>query len=67
MPSISRGTSGNFLTRMWGAAKGQTWQDKTPDYSEHTEGQGSSTFRRLVLVHSRSGLPRGNSSSAGDV
>ncbi|KAJ3798310.1 hypothetical protein GGU11DRAFT_595299 [Lentinula aff. detonsa] len=26
MPSISRGTSGNFLTRMWGAAKGQAWK-----------------------------------------
>ncbi|KAJ3713922.1 hypothetical protein C8R42DRAFT_750800 [Lentinula raphanica] len=68
MPSISRGTSGNFLTRMWGAAKGQTWQDKTSEYGEHSETQGSSTFRRLVLVHSRSTLSRGGgSSSAVDV
>ncbi|KAJ4491738.1 hypothetical protein C8R41DRAFT_833907 [Lentinula lateritia] len=48
MPIISRGTSGNFLARMWGAAKGQA-------------------FRRLVLVHSRSGLSRGASSSGVDV
>lgn len=66
MPSISRGTSGNFLSRMWGAAKGQALgQDKT-DCGDYTDGQGSSALRRLTL-HTRPSFSRGLSNSNVDV
>ncbi|TFK74370.1 hypothetical protein BDN72DRAFT_789116 [Pluteus cervinus] len=47
MPSIARpGVSGSFLSRMWGAAKGQQAASDIPQ----------SALKRLVLVHSRSNL-----------
>ncbi|KAF5390369.1 hypothetical protein D9757_005284 [Collybiopsis confluens] len=55
MPSISRGTSGSFLSRMWGAAKGQAL-----GHDHSSDSLGSSALRRLVLVHSRSTLSRGS-------
>eukprot|EP00914_Ancora_sagittata_P017289 GHVO01034124.1.p1 GENE.GHVO01034124.1~~GHVO01034124.1.p1 ORF type:complete len:477 (-),score=-1.14 GHVO01034124.1:346-1776(-) len=59
MPIISRGSSGNFLSRMWGAARGQALDKPTPD-CHPSESLGSSALRRLVLVHSRSTLSRGS-------
>lgn len=63
MPSLPRtGVSGGFLSRMWGAAKGQALgHDKamanTVDCSR--QGQEPNALRRLVLAHSRSGSSRG--------
>jgi G1/S-specific cyclin PLC1 len=87
MPSLAFGrsgaSSGSFLSRMWGAAKGQADKDRVPepshsgenlkpvqgqttalDIGDLAEGRGrgtssSSTLRRLVLAHSRSGVFRG--------
>lgn len=67
LPSMARtGVSGGFLSRMWGAAKGQALgQDKSAasasdsDDSSPQNGQGQSAFRRLVLAHSRSSQLRG--------
>ncbi|KAK0479921.1 hypothetical protein EDD18DRAFT_1206286 [Armillaria luteobubalina] len=57
MPVIARSTaSGGFLSRMWGAAKGQALgHDKSAslDYGTTYSGQGPNTLKRLVLVHSR--------------
>lgn len=58
MPSISRpGASGSFLSRMWGAAKGERLglvESRSDGLPAHN---GQSTFRRLVSVHSRSNHP----------
>lgn len=72
MPSIARtGVSGGFLSRMWGAAKGQPekpneqqhkqpsqWAANNPECQSGDQVQGQSAFRRLVLIHSRSNNPR---------
>ncbi|KAJ7122916.1 hypothetical protein C8R44DRAFT_784908 [Mycena epipterygia] len=58
MPSMSRtGASGNFLSRMWGAAKGEKFSGLVESRSDGMPHQGQSAFKRLVLVHSRSNLP----------
>ncbi|KAJ6516378.1 hypothetical protein C8R45DRAFT_959937 [Mycena sanguinolenta] len=67
MPSIPRpSASGNFLSRMWGAAKGEKLSGLVESRSDGMPSQhGHSAFRRLVLVHSRSNMPgvgRGGSS-----
>ncbi|KAJ6627345.1 hypothetical protein B0H10DRAFT_1941113 [Mycena sp. CBHHK59/15] len=58
MPSISRsGVSGGFLSRMWGAAKGDKHSGLIESRSDGLHShQGQSAFKRLVLVHSRSSL-----------
>lgn len=71
MPGIARtGVSGGFLSRMWGAAKGQQeksseqqkqqvqWAANNPENQSGDQSQGQSAFRRLVLIHSRSNIPR---------
>ncbi|KAK0448036.1 hypothetical protein EV421DRAFT_2052627 [Armillaria borealis] len=62
MPAIARSTaSGGFLSRMWGAAKGQALgHDKSAslDYGTTYSGQGPNTLKRLVLVHSRAANTR---------
>ncbi|KAE9391935.1 hypothetical protein BT96DRAFT_924979 [Gymnopus androsaceus JB14] len=66
MPSIAvRGVSGNFLTRMWGVARGQALgQDKVADCGDYTDGQPGG-LRRLAL-HSKPSFSRGLSSSSVD-
>ncbi|KAF9268365.1 hypothetical protein L218DRAFT_954726 [Marasmius fiardii PR-910] len=60
MPSIPRtGLSGNFLSRMWGAAKAQAGcHEKAVGSDSEADVQLPSAFRRLVLVPSRSALSR---------
>ncbi|KAL4259414.1 cyclin family protein [Pleurotus pulmonarius] len=55
LPSLPRGTSGGFLSRMWGAAKGQESKAQPVDaaLSGQTHGHVQSTFRRLVTSNSR--------------
>ncbi|KAJ7499405.1 hypothetical protein FB451DRAFT_37277 [Mycena latifolia] len=59
MPTISRTpASGSFLSRMWGAAKGEKFSGLVESRSDGMPShQPQSAFRRLVLVHSRSNLP----------
>jgi hypothetical protein len=59
MPSITRpGTSGSFLSRMWGAAKGEKLSGLVESRSDGMPSlHGPNAFKRLVLVHSRSNLP----------
>ncbi|KAJ7283294.1 hypothetical protein C8J57DRAFT_1462426 [Mycena rebaudengoi] len=59
MPTLSRpGTSSGFLSRMWGAAKGEKQSGLEESRSDGMNlHQGHSAFKRLVLVHSRSTLP----------
>jgi hypothetical protein len=58
MPSLARtGVSGGFLSRMWGAARGQPIvHDKDAVQAQYDDrhGQGQSALKRLVLAHSRS-------------
>lgn len=62
MPTLPRtGVSGGFLSRMWGAARGQPIAqdiDKDAEY-DNRHGQGQSALRRLVLSHSRAAVSRG--------
>ncbi|KAK7053912.1 PHO85 cyclin-1 [Favolaschia claudopus] len=55
MPTMTRPSgSGNFLSRMWGAAKGEKASGLVESRSEGMPSQhGHSALRRLVLVHSR--------------
>ncbi|KAI0829292.1 hypothetical protein BC628DRAFT_1315401 [Trametes gibbosa] len=63
MPSISRATGGNFLSRMWAATKGQ---DKEGGSEREMEGPAtSSAFRRLA--HSKSALFRSQQTQVVDV
>ncbi|KAK7051337.1 PHO85 cyclin-1 [Paramarasmius palmivorus] len=65
MPSIPRsGLSGNFLTRMWGAAKAQA-TGHGHDKSAGADGDAHlpSALRRLVLAPSRSGIPKNSRTS----
>jgi PHO85 cyclin-1 len=61
MPSISRiGVTGSFLSRMWGAAKGQALGQDRSAGSIHTEcavdsRTGQNALRKLVLNHTRHG------------
>ncbi|KAJ7265894.1 hypothetical protein B0H12DRAFT_1100031 [Mycena haematopus] len=59
MPSIPRpSASGNFLSRMWGAAKGEKFSGLVESRSDGMPSHhGHSAFRRLVLVNSRSSIP----------
>ncbi|KAJ7638390.1 hypothetical protein FB45DRAFT_902694 [Roridomyces roridus] len=59
MPSIGRtGASGGFLSRMWGAARGEKPSGLAESQSDGMPSHhGQSAFKRLVLVHSRSHLP----------
>ncbi|KAL0566410.1 PHO85 cyclin-1 [Marasmius crinis-equi] len=68
MPSIPRtGLSGNFLSRMWGAAKAQAgMHDKTASDID-PESQLPSAFKRLVLVPSRSALSRSTTTTSPNV
>ncbi|KAG7096533.1 hypothetical protein E1B28_003961 [Marasmius oreades] len=69
MPSIPRtGLSGNFLSRMWGAAKAQAGcHDKTGGGDSDSDIQMSSAFRRLVLAPSRSAMSRTTTTSSVNV
>ncbi|CAK5275848.1 unnamed protein product [Mycena citricolor] len=63
MPSIPRpSASGSFLSRMWGAARGERFSGMVESRSDGLPAT-QSALKRLVLVHSRSnlaGLGRGN-------
>ncbi|KAK0455786.1 uncharacterized protein EV420DRAFT_1765425 [Desarmillaria tabescens] len=62
MPAITRSAgSGGFLSRMWGAAKGQALgheKSASLDYDTTYSGQGPNTLKKLVLVHSRAANTR---------
>ncbi|KAJ8463448.1 hypothetical protein ONZ45_g17576 [Pleurotus djamor] len=55
LPSLRSGQSGGFLSRMWGAAKGQDSKQSVGD-GQPTNGHVQSTLRRLVNANSRSKL-----------
>ncbi|KAK1220254.1 PHO85 cyclin-1 [Marasmius sp. AFHP31] len=68
MPSIPRsGLSGNFLSRMWGAAKAQAGVQEKSTRDMDPEVQLPSALRRLVLVPSRSTLSRSTTSGSTNV